>query len=251
MNGAREAARLLAKALQPGLAPVNDPEYRELLAEYRGNIDFARLVDDVCTGLELIVLDVSERGIIVAPTTRESRFSLRMADLRQNLANDQKVALLMAHLAVCTVFYPTTLMLEDDALTPLPASITQIRDALLSLTARLATAAEEKEEKEEKDEAKPEADEAEIDLRPGWELLRRLPPVDPKAERASTSSVEGFIRMALSHMHRYNLVRLERGKEGDAQSLYTPTHRLRVHLRELTWPRLFTLVCRNEADDQA
>lgn len=238
MTGAREAARLITKALQPGLVPVNDPEYRELLARYRGDVDFAATVDEVCSGLELIVLDVSERGLIIAPASRESRFSLRLTDLRQSLDNNQKIALLLAHLAVSAVFYPTTSALEDEAVIPLPASVARIRDTLLALAARLA-------------ESPPpdDADETGEALRPGWELLRRLPVVNPKAERASASSVEGFVRLALNHMREYRLVRLERENEDSSQTLYTPTHRLRVHLRELTWPRLFALVCRNSEDE--
>jgi len=64
---------------------------------------------------------------------------------------------------------------------------------------------------------------------------------NPRAERASTSSIDGFVKLALKQMTEYGLVRLERDSEDEAQALYTATHRLRVHLRELTLPRLFHL----------
>ena len=114
-----------------------------------------------------------------------------------------------------------------DAKTPLPATVGRFRDTLLSLVSRLAEADAPIETAEE--------------LLPGWELLKRLPPVNPKAERASTNSVEGFVKLALKQMAEYGLVRLERESEDDAQALCTATHRLRVHLRELTLPRLFDL----------
>lgn len=227
MNGPREAACLLSKALQPSLSPANDTEYRELLAHYRGDAEFARMVDDITLGLELIILDVSERGLIVAPASRESRFSLRLTDLRQNLSNEQKVAFLMAHLAICAVFFPTMDCLEDDALTPLPASVARFRDTLLGLAGRLA------------ERISPDMPGAE--LQPGWELLKRLPAALPKSERASLSSVEGFIRLALSHLVEHRLVRPARENEDENQTLYTATHRLRVHLRELTWGKLFDI----------
>lgn len=223
----REATRLLYKALHLGLSPANDTEYRELLGKYRADGAFSEAVQEAAIGLELMILDVSERGLIVAPSTRESRFSLRLTDLRQHLSGEQKVALAMAHLAISAVFFPTTDRLDDDAKTPLPATVGRFRDTLLSLVSRLA---------------EPEAPvESAEELVPGWELLKRLPPVNPKTERASTNSVEGFVKLALKQMAEYGLVRLERESEDEAQALYTATHRLRVHLRELTLPRLFNL----------
>lgn len=223
----RDATRLLYKALQLGLSPSNDPEYRELLGRYRADGAYSEAVQEAAMGLELSILDVSERGLIVAPSSRESRFSLRLTDLRQHLNGEQKVALLMAHLAISAVFFPTTDRLEDDAKTPLPATVSRFRDTLLGLVSRLSDAKI--------------PDESAENLVAGWELLRRLPPVNPKAERASTSSVEGFIKLALKQMAEYGLVRLERESEDEAQTLYTATHRLRVHLRELTLRRLFDL----------
>ncbi|CAJ0780694.1 hypothetical protein LMG18090_01224 [Ralstonia mannitolilytica] len=223
----REATRLLYKALHLGLTPANDLEYRELLARYRADGAFAETVEEAASGLELTILDVSERGLIVAPSSRESRFSLRLTDLRQHLSGDQKVALAMAHLAISAVFFPTTDRLEDDAKTPLPATVGRFRDTLLSLVNRLADAGL--------------SDESAEEFLTGWALLKRLPPVNPKAERAATNSVEGFVKLALKQMAEYGLVRLERVSEDEAQTLYTATHRLRVHLRELTLPRLFEL----------
>ena len=223
----RDATRLIYKSLHLGLSPTNDAEYRELLGKYRADGAFSEAVQEAAIGLELVILDVSERGLIVAPSSRESRFSLRLADLRQHLSGEQKIALAMAHLAIAAVFFPTTDRLEDDAKTPLPATVSRFRDTLLSLVNRLAET-----------DAPVESTE---DLLAGWELLKRLPPVNPKAERASTNSVEGFVKLALKQMAEYGLVRLERESEDETQALYTATHRLRVHLRELTLPRLFDL----------
>jgi len=227
MASCREASRLLYKALHLGLSPANDSEYRELLGKYRADGHFSAAVQEAAAGLELVILDVSERGLIVAPASRDSRFSLRLSDLRQNLSGEQKIALVLAHLAISAVFFPTTDRLEEDSKIPLPATISRFRDTLLSLVSRLANEETQTESAEE--------------LLPGWELLRRLPPVNPKAERASTNSVEGFVKLALKQMVEYNLVRLERESEDETQALYTATYRLRVHLRELTLPHLFEL----------
>jgi hypothetical protein len=204
-----EANRLIYKALQLGLTPTNDPEYRELLSKYRADAALFENVQQAASALELTILDASEHGLIIAPSRRESRFSLRLSDLRQQLNNEQKVALVLAHLAISATFYPTTDLIEDDTRTPLSQ------------------------------ESPPEGTTEEFV--PALELLRRLPVANPRAERASTNSIEGFVKLALKQMAEYGLVRLVRETEEEAQALYTPTHRLRIHLRELTLWRLFEL----------
>ncbi|MDR6585646.1 hypothetical protein [Herbaspirillum frisingense] len=224
----REATRLLYKAMNLTGSPSTDSEYRDLLHKFRADLTFSLAVQEAAIGLELHILDVSERGLIVAPSSKESRFSLRMADLRGQFNAEQKVALAMAHLAISAVFFPTTDRLDDDAKAPLPATLARFRDTLLGIVNRLSDA-------QGSDET---ADVAE-DLVLGWQYLKRLPAVNPKAERASASSLDGFVRIAVNRMVEYGLLRMAREGEDEALSLFTATHRLRVHLRELTLPRLF------------
>ena len=226
----RDASRLMYKALQLGATPSTDAEYRELLAKYRSDPTFSGAVQDVAIGMELAILDVSERGLIVAPASRESRFSLRIADLRQQLNTEQRIALAMAHLSVAAVFFPTTDRLDDDARAPLPAAHARFRDTLVTLVNRLSEAQSDSDDAQSSEE-----------LAPGWQLLKRLPAVNPKAERAALTSVEGFVRIAVNKMIDYGLLRVFRTSEDEGQTLYTATHRLRIHLRELTLPRLFSL----------
>lgn len=220
-----EANRLIYKALHLGLTPTNDPEYRELLSKYRADATLFESVQQAAIALELTILDASEHGLIIAPSRRESRFSLRLDDLRQNLNGEQKVALVLAHLAISATFYPTTDMIEDDTKTPLPATVARFRDTLTTIATTLSQG------------NKPEG--ITDEFVPAWELLRRLPIAHPKAERANTTSIEGFIKLALKQMADYGLVRLVRETEEETQTLYTPTHRLRIHLRELTLWQIF------------
>ncbi|WP_423599944.1 hypothetical protein [Roseateles sp. MS654] len=224
----RDANTLLYKAINLTAAPSRDVEYRELLSRYRADSVFASAVQEAAIGLQLSILDVSERGLIVAPTSKESRFSLRMSDLRHMFTPEQRVALAMAHLAIAAVFFPTTDRLDDDVKAPLPATLARFRDTLLAVVGRLS----------DSHEAGEGADQAE-EFIPGWQYLERLPAVNPKAERASSSSVDGIVRIAANKMLEYGLLRLVRDSEDDAQAVYGPTYRLRVHLRELTLPRLF------------
>ncbi|TGS35775.1 hypothetical protein EN827_33140, partial [Mesorhizobium sp. M1D.F.Ca.ET.184.01.1.1] len=80
------AARLIYRALNLSETPANDVEYRELLARYRASPELQQVLAQIAEGMELMVLDVSERGLIIAPARKESRFSIRLGDLRKNLS---------------------------------------------------------------------------------------------------------------------------------------------------------------------
>jgi hypothetical protein len=226
--GVRHATRLVYKALHTSLSPVNDPEYRELLGQYRANPAFATQVQDVATGMELIVLDVSERGLIVVPSSRESRFAVRMTDIRAGLDAAQKASLLLAHVAIAAVFFPTTDGLDADNYTPPPSSVSNCRDTLYALARRL------------KESSSLPAD-IPSELAPGWEAVSAMPLVLPAGQRASPNSLVGIVKLALGHMQANGLVRLDRDADEDASVMYTATHRLRVQLRELALRRLFDI----------
>ncbi|WP_198030905.1 hypothetical protein [Cupriavidus sp. amp6] len=66
----RNAAKLVYKALHTNLSPANDAQYRELLDLYRADAKFATDVRDIAEGMELSVLDFSERGLVQHPVNR-------------------------------------------------------------------------------------------------------------------------------------------------------------------------------------
>lgn len=227
---AKRAARLVYKALHTTLVAANDLEYRELLALYRADPDFAQVVADIAEGLELRVSDFTERGLVVVPASRESRFAFRLTDIRTGLPVEQKAALLLAHVAIASVFFPTTEGLEDEGYTPRPASVAQFRDALYGLARRLKET---------------EGGEVEMaqELAPGWEYITSLPVAVPTGQRAAFNSVVGFVRLALGNMTQNGLLLLNRDT-GDDAALYTPQYRLRVQLRELALRQLFEVAQR-------
>ncbi|HEX7641301.1 MAG TPA: hypothetical protein VF450_15260 [Noviherbaspirillum sp.] len=225
----RNAARLIYKALHTTLSPVNDAEYRELLALYRADPTFHRQVEDIASGLELQILDASEsRGLMIVPASRDSRFSVRLGDIRAGMSVDQKATLVLAHVAIAAVFFPTTDVLDDDNYSPPPSSLAACRDTLYALARRL------KETSELPTGIPPE-------LAPGWETIAALPVAIPAGQRASAASVVGVVKLALNHMLQNGLVRLDREADDDIAATYTPTHRFRVQLRELALRRLYEM----------
>lgn len=225
----RNAARLAYKALHTSLSPINDSEYRELLALYRADPMFYRHVQDVALGMELNILDASEqRGLIVVPASRESKFAVRLSDIRSGMGLEQKASLVLAHVAVAAVFFPTTDGLDDDNYSPPPASVGTCRDTLHALSRRL------KEASDLPMDIPPE-------LAPGWEAVSAMPVAIPAGQRASVASVVGVVKLALNQMAQNGLVRLDREADEDAAVTYTATHRLRVQLRELALRRLYEM----------
>lgn len=224
----QQASRLIYKSLHTTLSPANDVEYRQLLAIYRADPAFADMTQDVAIGLELKILDVSERGLIVVPVSRDSKFAVRTADIRANLSAEQKAALVLVHVGIAASFYPTTDGLDDDGYIPMPSSIAQFRDAIYSLARHLKQASEDPED-------------VPLELAPGWELISALPLTLPASQRASTSSLVGLIKLTLTHMTQNGLTRLDRDSTDEIAATYTPTHRLRIQLREITLYRLFEL----------
>lgn len=223
------AARLIYRALNPGATPSNDVEYRTLLAHYRANPSMQQTLAEIADGMELMVLDVSERGLIIAPTGKDSRFSIRLGDLRKNLSEDQKVALALSFLAICAVFYPTTALIEDDSKFAMPATQAMFINTLIGLVGRISTL-------EDTDDYSRE------ELRPGWSYIQSLPRSIPEKDRAAPTSVEGLIRMALNYLGDYGLVNSVGAQDEGETAEYTATHRLRIQLRERTLPRLFDYV---------
>jgi hypothetical protein len=226
----RNASRLIYKALHTSLSPINDSDYRELLALYRADAEFRRHSEEIAIGMQLQILDASEmRGLIVVPASRESRFAVRLADIR-NTGMDvpQKAALVLAHIAIAAVFFPTTDALDDDNYTPSPATTAMCRDTMYSLAKRLKDASEL-------------PTDIPVDLAPGWEAICAMPEGMREGQRASPASRAGVVKLALNQMYAHGLVRLDRGEEDDASAAYTATHRLRVQLREVALRRLFEL----------
>lgn len=225
----QDAATLVYKAMGIHTGPHNDVVYRQLLARCRAEQDFTDAVKSIAEGMSLVVLDISDRGLVIAPSGKDSRFSIRMSDFRSRMSEEQKVAVLIAHLAIGAAFYPTSDFLDDDGRIPFPATLGTIRD-------KLVAAAKGLEKDSEGDSYSAE------ETRPGWAYILGLPLTKPNAERASLATIEGIITICLSRMKEYGLIRQEGRDEIDEQTSFTPTHQLRIQLRELTLPTLFKAI---------
>lgn len=220
------ASRLVAKSLQPNSSPANDIEYRQLIALYRADAEFRNIFTEILRGLELQLLDWSERGVVVVPDGQKSLFACRLSDIRSGLSETEKTALVLIFVGIATVFFPTTESLDNDEYHPPPARLSEFRDAIHALACRLR-------------------DETNIDdvteaLRPGWDYLSSLPLASPKSEnqRANLNSIVGLIKIGLNNLRDAGLVNLDHSFGDELQHAYTVTHRFRVQLREFSLHKL-------------
>ncbi len=220
------AARLVAKSLQANLSTANDVEYRQLIALYRADGEFRSIYEQMLRGLELQLLDWSERGMFVVPEGPKSLFAYRLSDIRSSMSEPEKAALVLIFVGIATVFFPTTESLDNDEWHPPPARMADFRDAIHALARRLC------------DESN--IDESTEALRPGWDYLASLPLASPKSEnqRAGMNSIVGLVKTGLNKLREAGLIKLDYSSEEELEHSYTVTQRFRVQLREFSLQKL-------------
>jgi hypothetical protein len=100
------------------LLPARDELYRDLVARFRADDEFAALVAAVANGLDLVVLEVSDRTGIVVASTEESVFAVTMTEYAKRTGGTEKAAErvlhALAHLGVAALAYPRPADLADD-----------------------------------------------------------------------------------------------------------------------------------------
>src|SRR5690349_4900832 len=105
-----DAARLVAFGLRPKLVPARDEEYRELVERARTDDVFAAVVQAVATGMDLVVMEISDRAGIVIASTEDSVFAVKMTDYARRTGGEGKAAErvlhALAHLGAATLAFP-------------------------------------------------------------------------------------------------------------------------------------------------
>lgn len=113
-----DAARLIGYGLRPRLVPARDDIYRSLVQRARTDDEFARAVSSVAAGLDLVILEISERSGLVVASTEESVFAVRMTEYARRTGGEGKAAErvlhALAHLGAATLAYPRPADLADE-----------------------------------------------------------------------------------------------------------------------------------------
>lgn len=215
----RLAARLVYKGLQPKLVPANDKEYRDLVALYEGQPEYRRMVDEVAIGLELSTLSVGPSGAVFVPASAESRFALRLTDIKAGMSQEDKAQLVLAHVAIAAMFYPTAEKLNDESYSAPPVSEIDTVSSLKAICQEFSRRAGDQ-----------GVHSLPKELEPGWQNILSKPESRPEQLRKTSGTLDGLVAGVFKQLQDNGLVRLD-SDEGSPR--YTTTWRYAVQLREL------------------
>lgn len=113
-----DAARLIGYGLRPRLVPARDEDYRELVHRARTDDEFASAVYAVADGLDLSVLEVTDRGGVVLAAHEDSVFAVRMTEYARRTNGEGKAAErvlhALVHLGAATLAFPRPADLADE-----------------------------------------------------------------------------------------------------------------------------------------
>lgn len=225
-----EAARVISIALNPKASPmqntVQGKEYERLLHLMRDEPEFRRLVENIARGLGLRICHADDYGCVLGITDKDSRFALKLGDLREHFAGEDTAALIIVMTVVIVAFFPSIESLEDEdfrnnEFITLNGLVDILNHYLADAAARSGA----------EDEAPDQM------LAKGRRYLDKLPVRRPDEQRVNKRSREGLLRHVLNFYLEHDFVTV---RDEEEQVRITPKKRMRIQARELLGNRLFT-----------
>lgn len=231
-----KAARLIYKGLQPRSYAEKDKEYGELLRLCLSSFEFTDHVKAIAEGMSLVVVDISDKGIILAPASTDSRFAMGLSDYRKELegevdpenieAQAKRGIIALIQVAIAATFFPTAEILDDDDYEALgkSATIEDFNAVLLRMCENVV-----------------KADDQELiapSLQKGARWVQTLPDALPKGKTATFRSKIGAITIIVNQLDRSGLIKYH--KTSDAEC-YFPTYKYQQLLRKRAVGHLFDL----------
>ena len=228
LSTAQKAVLLLKKGLSPRASALRgDVEYQQLLALWRADPEFRKLVHELAPMLDLRVVDAIEHAIILSPLGPDSVFATTLTDVRPGIGEMRRGALALIHIAIAATFFPSAAVLTG--------AQTENADVSASPTRVAALLREHCQRLEAQAGDDPEMEEA--GLVEAWRELARMPDTTPDgSQRASMSSLAGMVKLVLNQLHEHGMVQTLDTAEGE---VYTATPRYRLQVRELAANELF------------
>ena len=221
LNDIQNGARLIALGLEPRRRPVNDLEYRSLVADYRDRPEFAAVVDRIAEGLGLSVLAVNQAVGILLGSTDGSPFAVRLADYGSYGGSDGRLTHGLIHLVIAGTCFPTTAALDDES-RPLPqVSVVEIDERLRHLADLVR--------REVDDGIDPPAGAPELE--PLWRLVARTDAVKATTDgRTGSLSTHGMIAKAFRWLTDQGFAEAVSDED---KGTWVMRNRYRIQVREL------------------
>lgn len=227
------AGRLVQWGLRPLARPVQEAEYRELVNRYFDDSAFRATVRELADGLGLVLLDVSEHGVVFAPQD-ESVFALRPAEFRPGASKaDDRLLDGLAQIAIASTVFPRARDLDDDPdIVRPPVTVDEIEAQLRRLCEHLA------------DEARGAPDPDATDERRGlveaWRVyMQRLETLETRDSRRAMRATRRIIEYSLDRLREFGC--FTQVSQGTAAA-WQPTRRYQIVVQQLAGTSLLQLV---------
>ena len=218
------AGRLIQWGLDPRSRPAQESEYQGLIERYLDREPFRNLVQEVSRGMGLLILDVGEHGLILAPT-EESFFALRPAQFRPTSAStDDRLVDGLVQLAVASTIFPRDRDLDDDSSIARPATtVEEVEETLRTICQRL--------EEDSRGRPDPSAAEEDIGLYEAWRVFkRRLRAMETRDDRKAQRTTRRAVEYGLDRLREFGC--FTKAPQGD-DATYQPTYRYQVLVKQL------------------
>jgi|GEM_PF-909177 len=235
-NMVLKSSQLIYKGMLPKATPERDKEYKELLRLSLSSNEFTQTVHDIAEGLSLVVVDISERGIILSPRSTESRFAMGIGDYRKELEGElesdqgdavaKRGLMALVQVAVAATFFPTADNLDDDDFEALSKSATakDINDVLVAMCERIH-------QEQDQEVIAPS-------VRKGASMILAMPDLLPTQKTNTLKSRFGAIGIVTSHLDKTGLIKFLDTSDGGG---YFPTYRYQQLLKRRAAGRLFEI----------
>ncbi len=223
-----KAARLVYKGMHPKATPSKDREYKDLIHLSMSSDSFRDMVRAVAEGFSLIVVDISERGIILSPENLDSLFKMTLTEYRRELGGedtDAKPGLIaLVQVAIAATFFPTAESLDDDDWLSESKRLNDFDSVLVGMCEKIAG------------EDDPEL--VSPFLRQSGEMVLNMPGIIPDAKKSTLKARAGAVAIVVKHLEENRMLKRENTSEGDT---FFPTYRYQQMLRRRAGGSLFEI----------
>jgi hypothetical protein len=225
----RDAGRLIHWALQPRRYPAKEPEYRELLAQYRDHSAFRDIIQAIAAGFKLHIIKASDYGMVVVPD-EDSVFAVLPHHYRPSGNADERLIDGLIQVAIIATIYPNAQDLEDDAkISRQPITVDDVATTLQHIGTQLEEAARRQPD--------PLLDDVEAGLYEAWRVYRDKTQAKKTEDgRVSSATIQGQITRGLNFLEERGCFRLKEQKR------YQPTWRYQTMVQEWSASRTYDIV---------
>jgi hypothetical protein len=229
----RAAGRLLQWGLRPNARPIQEPEYHELVNLYLDHPSFQSALQQLTEGLGLRIVDVSERGLVLAPLP-ESVFAMTPSAFRvRSQTTDERLLDGLVEIGIAATVYPRPAdLLEDASIARPPVSVDDVEQAIRQLCAGLLAA------------TRGQPDPVAADIRRGlfeaWRVYESRPSTRETPDgRQGVGTTRRLIETHLEKLRELGcFTRITR----ESVAAYQPTWRYQVQVQQFAASELFQAV---------